>query len=30
VDQYNSLANDIDAKVAVYNATVDQLNALPC
>ena len=30
VDQYNALANDIDAKVAVYNATVDQLNALPC
>ena len=30
VDQYNSLANDIDAKVAVYNVTVDQLNALPC
>ena len=30
VDQYNALANDIDAKVAAYNATVDQLNALPC
>jgi len=30
VDQYNSIANDIDAKVAVYNATVDQLNSLPC
>ena len=30
VDQYNALANDIDAKVAIYNATVDQLNALPC
>ena len=30
VDEYNALANDIDAKVAVYNATVDQLNALPC
>jgi hypothetical protein len=30
VDQYNSIANDVDAKVAVYNATVDQLNALPC
>jgi hypothetical protein len=30
VDEYNALANDIDAKVAVYNTTVDQLNALPC
>jgi len=30
VDQYNSIANDVDAKVAVYNTTVDQLNALPC
>jgi hypothetical protein len=30
VDQYNSIANDVDAKVAVYNVTVDQLNALPC
>jgi hypothetical protein len=30
VDQYNSIANDVDAKVAAYNATVDQLNALPC
>jgi hypothetical protein len=30
VDQYNALANDIDAKVAIYNATVDRLNALPC
>jgi len=30
VDQYNAIANDIDAKVAVYNATVTQLNALPC
>ena len=29
-DQYNSIANDVDAKVATYNATVDQLNALPC
>jgi hypothetical protein len=30
VDQYNALANDIDANVVVYNTTVDQLNALPC
>lgn len=30
VDQYNSIANDIDANVAVYNVTVGQLNALPC
>jgi len=30
VDQYNALANDIDAKVAAYNTTVSQLNALPC
>jgi hypothetical protein len=30
VDQYNALANDIDAEVAVYNVTVSQLNALPC
>jgi hypothetical protein len=30
VDQYNAIANDIDAKVAAYNVTVDQLNALPC
>jgi hypothetical protein len=28
--QYNALATDIDAKVAAYNVTVDQLNALPC
>lgn len=30
VDQYNAIANDVDAKVAAYNATVSQLNALPC
>ena len=30
VDQYNALASDIDAKVAVYNGIVAQLNALPC
>src|SRR5438309_10146182 len=30
VDRYNAIANDVDAKVAVYNTTVNQLNALPC
>jgi hypothetical protein len=30
VDEYNALANEIDAKVAAYNAIVGQLNALPC
>src|SRR5207247_6389655 len=30
VDQDNALASDIDAKVAVYNGIVAQLNALPC
>jgi hypothetical protein len=30
VDQYNTLATDIDAKVAAYNGLVAQLNALPC
>ena len=28
--QYNALASDIDGKVDAYNATVAQLNALPC
>jgi hypothetical protein len=30
VGQYNTLASDIDAMVAVYNGIVAQLNALPC
>jgi len=30
VAQYNRLAAQIDANVAAYNATIDQLNALPC
>ena len=28
--QYNGLATEIGANVAAYNATVDQVNALPC
>ena len=30
INQYNTLAADIDAKVAAYNGLVAQLNALPC
>ena len=30
VAQYNRLAAEIDANVSAYNATIDQLNALPC
>ena len=30
VTQYNRLATEIGANVAAYNATVDQVNALPC
>jgi hypothetical protein len=30
VAQYNRLAAQIDANVLAYNATIDQLNALPC
>jgi len=30
VAQYNRLAAEVDANIAAYNATVDQVNALPC
>lgn len=30
VAQYNRLAAEVDASVAAFNGTVDQLNALPC
>ena len=30
VDQYNALADDVNAKAAAYNSLVNQINALPC
>jgi hypothetical protein len=30
VDQYNRVSADYNARIKTYNATVDQLDALPC